>query len=275
MAVLTAAAWLACGGLARGNPLEEGKSLYIQRCFQCHGLEGKGDGPAAAYLPRRPRDFTTGLFKLKTSPPDTMLARDEDIFMAIADGLLANGMPKWKGTLTDDEIRSLVVYVKSFSDMFKGEQNPPRLKAPSNPRSEKTEKWGRKGYYELKCSECHGEDGKGNPAKILKDDYGVRIFPRDLTKPWTFIGPYTREDLYARVTNGIPVTPMPQHYDPKRENVLAQMRLDTVDYVMSLADNAAAEQRRKNMLLAGAILAVAALAYWLAVGKMRPSAYDK
>jgi mono/diheme cytochrome c family protein len=257
---------LSCGD-AMGGPMDDGKMIYMQRCFQCHGVEGKGDGPAAAFLPRRPRDFTAGLYKLKTSPPDTMLARDEDIFNAISEGLLANGMPRWRGTLTDTEIKSLVVYLKSLSDLFKGEPNSPELKMPASPRTPQTEKWGRKGFFQFKCNDCHGEDGRGNPNKILKDDYGTRIFPRDLTKPWTFIGPYTRQALYARVTNGIPVTPMPPHYDPKKEADLAQTRLDAVDYVMSLAEQAEAERRKANMVWAALMAAMAGGAYWLLLGR--------
>ena len=32
--------------------------IYTQRCARCHGTEGRGDGPAAASLGARPRDFT-------------------------------------------------------------------------------------------------------------------------------------------------------------------------------------------------------------------------
>jgi len=250
---------------ANDSALEEGKIIYQQRCFQCHGMEGKGDGTAAVYLPRRPRDFTAGLFKLKTSMPDIMRARDEDIYNAISEGLLANGMPSWKNTLTAEEINSLVVYVKSFSDLYQGEPNPPAIQAPKSARTPQTERWGRKAYVDLKCIDCHGETGEGNPEKLLKDDYGMRIYPRDLTRPWTFIGPYNREALYARVTNGIPLTPMPPHYDPKMESTLSQQRLDAVDYIMSLAEEAAIKRARKNMLAAAAaVIMVSFLVYgWL------------
>ena len=30
---------------------ERGRDLYLQSCWQCHGTEGKGDGPAAIALP--------------------------------------------------------------------------------------------------------------------------------------------------------------------------------------------------------------------------------
>ena len=47
---------------------EAGKVLYDQYCAQCHGADGDGMGYAAPYVRPRPRDFTTGKFKLRTTP---------------------------------------------------------------------------------------------------------------------------------------------------------------------------------------------------------------
>ena len=35
-----------------------GKILYMQHCVTCHGVDGKGDGPAAAGLSTTPADLT-------------------------------------------------------------------------------------------------------------------------------------------------------------------------------------------------------------------------
>ena len=35
-----------------------GKILYMQHCVTCHGVDGKGDGPAAARLSATPADLT-------------------------------------------------------------------------------------------------------------------------------------------------------------------------------------------------------------------------
>jgi high-affinity iron transporter len=39
-----------------------GRAIYVAKCQACHGEAGKGDGPAAAALPKPPPDMTTGEF---------------------------------------------------------------------------------------------------------------------------------------------------------------------------------------------------------------------
>jgi hypothetical protein len=43
--------WLGCGRNERMD------MLYAQRCLNCHGASGRGDGPMAAVLPVAPPDF--------------------------------------------------------------------------------------------------------------------------------------------------------------------------------------------------------------------------
>jgi mono/diheme cytochrome c family protein len=237
---------------------QEGKTVYLAHCQQCHGLEGKGDGSASAYLMRRPRDFTEGIYKVKASPPGWLIPRDEDIFGVITNGMSSSGMPPYANILTDGERWSLVAYLKSLSDAFVGEENPPALDY-SNPVAYSLEsvQRGEKVYYRLKCVECHGPAGSGPSTKNLKDDYGEPIWPRDLTRPSTFIGPYTPEALYSRVTNGIPLTPMPQHSKISGEPVPAQDRWDVVNYITWLKDEAQIT-RRNWMIALMAILAAGA-----------------
>jgi mono/diheme cytochrome c family protein len=47
--------------------VEKGRAIYFRRCSFCHGLLGDGEGPAAKYLDPRPRDFTLGTFKFRTT----------------------------------------------------------------------------------------------------------------------------------------------------------------------------------------------------------------
>src|SRR2546427_6462188 len=57
-----------------------GKSVYVKWCAGCHGDGGAGDGAAAASMLPRPRNFTSGLYKIRTTasgqlPTDADLER--------------------------------------------------------------------------------------------------------------------------------------------------------------------------------------------------------
>lgn len=265
-ALAIAAAVMVSGSAAGAShgSVEEGKKLYLANCQQCHGPQGKGDGSASAYLMRRPRNFTEGLYKLKTSSPDWLIPRDEDIFGAITGGMSSSGMPPFENILTDDERWSLVAYLKSLSGAFGDGKNPPPLDFSSRvPYSPESVTRGKKAYIRLKCVECHGPEGNGQSMKKLKDDYGEPIWPRDLTRPSTFIGPCTPEAIYSRVTNGIPITPMPQHAKMGNEPVSDQERWDVVNYITWLKDEA--EERRRNWTVA----LVATLAAACVLGRAR------
>ena len=53
--------------LAQAGP-DPGRTSYDKHCALCHGTAGKGDGPAADLLLPRPRDFTAGKYKIRTTP---------------------------------------------------------------------------------------------------------------------------------------------------------------------------------------------------------------
>jgi mono/diheme cytochrome c family protein len=239
----------ASSAYAMPGSAQDGKILYLSHCQQCHGLTGKGDGSASAYLMRRPRNFTEGIYKVKTSPPGWIIPRDEDIFDVITNGMSSSGMPPFAKILTDGERWSLVAYLKSLSDAFGALGNPPAPDYSGRVAySSQSVQRGERVYLRLKCVECHGPEGSGPSIKKLKDDYGEPIWPRDLTRPSTFIGPYTPEALYSRVTNGIPLTPMPQHARVGDEPVPAQDRWDVVNYITWLKDEA--ELKRRNWMIA-------------------------
>ena len=58
------------------NQPSEAKLLFANVCSQCHGLDGKGDGPAAGSLNPKPRDYTD---------------------------------PAWQKSVTDAEIKAIIV----------------------------------------------------------------------------------------------------------------------------------------------------------------------
>ncbi|MCA9465301.1 MAG: c-type cytochrome, partial [Nitrospira sp.] len=54
------------------SDIQLGQKIYERSCVTCHGEFGKGDGPAAfynsAYSAPRPRDFTVGNYKFRSTP---------------------------------------------------------------------------------------------------------------------------------------------------------------------------------------------------------------
>src|SRR6266705_1969211 len=83
-----------------------GKSVYVKWCAGCHGDAGAGDGAAAASMLPRPRNFTSGLYKIRTTASG-QLPTDADLERAIDEGLPGSAMPGWKGRLSQAERRDV------------------------------------------------------------------------------------------------------------------------------------------------------------------------
>ena len=209
-----------------------GTELYQRNCAQCHGDKGDGNGVAAPHLQPRPRDFTSGKFKIRTTP-NGALPTDEDLKHIIRVGMPYSSMPGWPH-LTDVEIANLVYYVKSFSPEFaKPDGQVEGMKIPTPPAlSNESVERGKQSYAELGCAKCHGELGRtdGLTAPTLKDDFDHPILPADLTRPWTFRGGATREDIFRAVTTGLNGTPMPAF----GEALSVEQRWDLTDFIHSL-----------------------------------------
>ena len=89
-----------------------GRKTYEKECLACHGKDGNGEGEAAYLLYPRPRDFTSGQFRL-VSTWDSV-PTDEDLFRTISRGMPGSAMPSW-AQLPERTRWGLVHYVKSFS----------------------------------------------------------------------------------------------------------------------------------------------------------------
>jgi mono/diheme cytochrome c family protein len=90
--------------------LQAGQALYQQHCAACHGVNGDGNGPASVWLFPRPRNFSAGLFKIK-STPGTALPTDEDLLNTVGRGMPGSSMPSFT-YLPISERRELVGYIK-------------------------------------------------------------------------------------------------------------------------------------------------------------------
>src|SRR5205085_7431032 len=93
--------------------LAEGAKVYGRYCQGCHGVAGDGQGPAAAMLIVKPRDFTKGVYKFG-SVPSGQLPTDEDLYRIITRGIYRTSMPEWS-LLSERERIAVIVYVKGFS----------------------------------------------------------------------------------------------------------------------------------------------------------------
>jgi mono/diheme cytochrome c family protein len=94
--------------------VEQGKALYHGKgvCFNCHGKDGDGNGPLAAQLNPSPRNFRHHGFWRHRS--------EGEIFWVIKNGSVGTSMVGFAGQLTDEEIWSLIQYIRNFG----GEHGP-------------------------------------------------------------------------------------------------------------------------------------------------------
>jgi mono/diheme cytochrome c family protein len=81
------------------------KALYAKQCQPCHGVQGKGDGPAGKRMNPKPLDFTDRAKMEKMT--------DEDMFKVVSKG--KGPMPAFERKLSETDRRELVRYVRTFS----------------------------------------------------------------------------------------------------------------------------------------------------------------
>jgi S-disulfanyl-L-cysteine oxidoreductase SoxD len=119
------------GGKSVRNPLSaspetinSGKDAFSHYCVACHGLDGQNTG-----VP----------FANRMSPPVPSLKSatvqsyaDGQLKWIIDNGISPSGMPASKGTLTDEEIWSIVIYLRHLPEagslgdpqMYSGDDSP-------------------------------------------------------------------------------------------------------------------------------------------------------
>ena len=209
-----------------------GKAIYDAHCVECHGASGRGDGPAAFLLAPKPRDFTAGKYKVRTTETGTP-PTDEDLIRSVEEGLYGTSMPAWQSLLSDADVRDVVAYVKSLSPRFATEHPQPVPGIDRPPTTPESVARGAAVYEKLQCGKCHGVDGRGTGAVAteFEDDWRQPIGAADLTEPWTFRGGAAAADVYMRFRTGMSGTPMPSFSDAATD---AEM-WDLANYVVSLA----------------------------------------
>lgn len=238
------------GGIAQtaetptADQLKAGKFVYERACATCHGSEGKGDGIAAFHLNPRPRDFTGGVFKFRTTPAGA-IPTDNDLDRTIKHGLSSTAMSPW-AELSKQDIRSLIAYIHTFSEKFKNE-SAPAIKIPPQTRfSTEAVNLGKKWFAELECWKCHGTEGRGDgpSAAELKDSWDYPIRPVDLTQASQYKRGASPLDIYATIFTGLNGTPMPSYAETLEK---AEQEWELVYYVYWLSQERSLAKAERAM----------------------------
>ncbi len=253
--------------------LKHGAEVYRRNCLPCHGVTGDGNGPAAAYLTPRPRDYRLGVFKF-TSTPYGYKPRREDILRTLQRGVVGTSMPSFRllpkrdldavtdyvlalahrgelerllaahadseGELDDETTQTLVEAIESQWQQANGNVVEPETKMP--PITEESIAAGAEIFQKRECFKCHGRDGRGGLAggiEVGNDAWGNKDPAADLTSGMLH-GGQSPLDIYRRISSGINGTPMPAFKESFAQSPDDIWHL--THYVLSLAD-----QRRRGV----------------------------
>lgn len=123
--------------LASSSPAQDGQQIYGAQCAPCHGADGKGNGPDAAFLVNKPPDLSTGVLKKYST---------QQLVDKIRDGReLPLAVDKEALQARSRDVESLVAYLR-------------RIPTVNWPLAEAGEV-----VYVTRCSVCHGETGQPSP----------------------------------------------------------------------------------------------------------------
>lgn len=181
--------------------------IYHNYCSVCHGDRGDGRSRASSSLVPPPRDFTTA----------TNLTR-ELMIKTVSDGKPGTAMVGWKTQLSQNEIESVVDYIR---DGF--------MQAAIDPHIARG-----RGIYLHSCANCHGESGKG---PVVADPHGGLAAPDISSSQAKKI--YTRErimvamrqDKHGPVTGAFSSRLPPQDIEAVADYVTKVIMVGTVESI--------------------------------------------
>lgn len=101
--VVISSGWLSAQ--ERSAKPDRGQTIYERHCVRCHGPSGEGNGPDARMLIVPPANFHLWQQRMKT---------EQELFIAISDGVLFSPMHGWRGRLTDQEIEDVIAYLREI-----------------------------------------------------------------------------------------------------------------------------------------------------------------
>jgi mono/diheme cytochrome c family protein len=204
---------------------------YRRYCVGCHGELGDGNGENAQWVDPKPRDFTLGVFKCRSTLTGT-LPTDKDLYDTIARGLDRSNMPVWN-TFTKQQRADLVAWVKHFSPRFQKEKPGTPIDIPAEPEvTPERVKAGQEVFAKVQCWKCHGVEGMANgpSASTLTDDLNRPIQAYNFTDGSRPKCGSTDQDIYRIFMTGLDGTPMPSFAD----NIKPDEAWDLVFYLRTL-----------------------------------------
>ena len=237
-----AAAWGqdgASGSQVTGAPTA-GQKLYAQHCAGCHGANGDGNGPAAAFVFPKPRSFQFGKYRLVST--ENQVPSQADLEAVLTRGMPGSSMPSWahlnleerallaqevyrltgegarvryvenlkkEQGLTDENIKAADVQ-QEIAEFVKNRTTPsgPAVVPAISAAAPAAIARGKEHFTKQGCVSCHGNEGKGDGVKKMVDDEGYPTRPRDLTRG-IYKGGHDPASLFLRIARGMPGTPMP------------------------------------------------------------------
>ena len=231
--VVVALSWIGCDGrdakqpaaaapaatvattAAHANPrarAEHGRKLFVAWCSGCHGERGLGDGPAAAVLIPKPRNFVRHKFKIRSTPSASPPTR-QDLLATVERGLPGTAMPSFK-FLPEEERGLIVDHVRSLAGLDTQPEPTPIVLSKEPGSSAESIARGKLLYVKFGCVQCHGAEGRGDgPASnTLKNDLGEPIPARDYSKG-LYLGGDSPEAVHMRFRTGLDGTGMPSFGD--------------------------------------------------------------
>ncbi len=89
---------------ANSSDLEIGRDIFYKHCKACHGDKGNGKTFAANVLNPPPKNFTSEKTKKELT--------EERMIHSVTKGRKGTAMMPWESNLTEQEIRSVVHYIR-------------------------------------------------------------------------------------------------------------------------------------------------------------------
>ncbi len=228
-------------GFLMSDSLSDGRQIYDAYCAACHGNKGDGQGAYAYEMKIKPTDFTSGIYKFKSTPYGTLPTVD-DIISTLKLGVRTTAMiPQLQ--LNKVQMHEVAKYVLSFAP--KEEKIGAPINIPPKPEVINSLISSGKKLFDVNCVSCHGKDAKGDgpSAKKLVNYKGKPILPANLTyKPLKRAN--SPEWIYKIINNGIEGTPMISYFGVIKPKDI----WDVVYYIDSIPKENLASKNRGGMM---------------------------